>query len=344
MAPRGLGIAFLSALCLCVGTLARAQEGAADFYRGKTISIVVGYAPGGGYDHSARFLARYFGKHIPGNPNVVVQNMPGAATLTAANHVNNNAPRDGTVLGMYADVMPLAPLLKVPGVRFDARRFGWVGSMASRGTSIVFVRSDAPAKTFQETLEKEVLIGAAGPDSTSTYALLLNELLGAKFRIVYGYKGGGAEINLALQRGEVHGRVSWDWQGLKHEKPEWISEKFVRVLLQLALKPDPELPGVPMAIDYAKNEDDRRVMELIFGIGQFLRCFSTPEGVPPDRLAALREGFARTMADPEFLKEAEKQMAAGIDYSTPRQIEDFLARVHQFPPSVIDRAAKFVGQ
>ena len=128
------------------------------------------------------------------------------------------------------------------------------------------------------------------------------------------------------------------------ERPEWIRDKFVRVLLQLALKPDPELPGVPMAIEHARDADDRRVMELIFGIGQFLRCFSTPEGVPDNRLAALREAFAKTMADPEFLKEAEKAMAAGIDYSTPRQIEDFLARVYQFPPAVIDRAAKFVGQ
>ena len=322
---------------------AAAQEDAAEFFRGKTVSIIVGYAPGGGYDQSARLLARHFGKHIPGRPNVVVQNMPGAATLIAANHVNNTAARDGTVLGMYADVMPLAPLFKTPGVRFDARRFGWVGSMASRGTSIVFLRSDAPAKAFPDTLTTETLIGAVGPDSTSTYALLLNELLGTKFRIIYGYTSGGAEVNLAIQRGEVHGRVSWDWQGLKHEHMDWVSSKFVRVLLQLSLKPDPELPGVPMAIDFAKNEADRQVMEMIFGIGQFLRCFSTPEGVPAPRLAALREGFAKTMADPEFLREANTAMAAGIDFSTHTQIEEFLARVYAFPPNVIERAAKFMG-
>lgn len=318
------------------------QDELAKFWRVQGLTIVVGYAPGGGYDQSARFLARHIGKYVPGNPSVIVRNMPGAGTVVAANYVNNTAARDGSIIGLYADMLTLAPLLKVPGVQFDPRQFGWLGSMASRGTPIVVVRTDSPATTFEEARKKEVLIGASGPDATSAYAFLANETLGTKFKVIAGYRGGTSEITLAIERGEVHGRASGDWFTLKHTQGDWLAKKFVTVMMQMALKPNPDLKGVPLAIDLAKTEEDRQVMELVFGSAHFFRAFSTPPGVPADKLAALRSAFEKTRDDPEFVKDWLVGFPGGVDYSSHQDIENFLNRVYAFSPSVIERAAKFV--
>ncbi len=323
-------------------TPASAQaDDSAEFYRANPLTIVVGYAPGGGYDQSARILAKHYGKHIPGTPNIIVRNMPGAGTVVAANHVNNASPRDGSVIGLYADILLLAPLLDMKGVQFDPRKLNWIGSLASRGTPVLVVRTDAPAKTLTEASQKELLIGASGPDATSSYALLLNEVLGLKLKVLSGYRGGTAEIDLAVERGEVHGRASKDWDTLKRQ--DWLPRKLAHVLLQVALKPAPDLPGVPVAIDLAKSAEDKQVMEMVLGTNEFFRAFSAPAGVPAHRLAALRAAFAKTMGDPDFAKEFTVGYIGGVTYTTPRQIEDFMARVYMFPPGVVDRAKKFVA-
>ncbi len=339
------GAKFAAAAFAALTAVAPARaEDAADFYRGKTISIVVGYAPGGGYDHAARVLAKHLGARVPGNPQIVVRNMPGAGSVLAANYLYSTAPRDGTAIGSANDANLIAPLVKLRGAQFDPRGFGWLGSMASRGTPIVYVRSDAPATTFEAARQTPVLLGATGPDTTSTYPAMINELLGAKFKIILGYKGGSAEINLAIARGEVHGRASWEWQSLKQYQPEWLATKFVTVILQMGLKPNPELAGVPSAYALARNDAQRQIMELVLGTGEFLRAFFTPPGVPPERLAALREAFAQTIADPQFIRDMNVVSPLEVDYIAPAAIDGFLARVYKFSPEVVEQAAKFAGQ
>ena len=330
-----------AAIMALVAGGARAQEPGAD-YKGAVVSIVVGYGPGGGYDQAARVLAKHYPRFLPGEPRVIVRNMPGAGTVTAANYVFNTAPRDGTVLGIYADISPLAPLLGVTGVQFDPRAFGWIGSMASRGTPVVIMRADAPAKNFEELRTHETLVGASGPDATSSYALLLNELLGTRMKIIQGYRGGTAEIKLAIQRGEVHGRASAEWERIK--SAEWVRRDAIRVLLQMSLKRHPELKDVPTALEHARNEDDRSVMELIFGSSQFFRAFSTPPGVPASRLETLRRSFAAAMKDEELVKDYLLVQPGGIDFSTHQEIESFLARAYALRPEIIQRASKFIGQ
>lgn len=330
-----------AAIMALVAGGARAQEPGAD-YKGAVVSIVVGYGPGGGYDQAARVLAKHYPRFLPGEPRVIVRNMPGAGTVTAANYVFNTAPRDGTVLGIYADISPLAPLLGVTGVQFDPRAFGWIGSMASRGTPVVIMRADAPAKNFEELRSHETIVGASGPDATSSYALLLNELLGTRMKIIQGYRGGTAEIELAIQRGEVHGRASAEWERIK--SAEWVRRDAIRVLLQMSLKRHPELKDVPTALEHARNEDDRSVMELIFGSSQFFRAFSTPPGVPASRLETLRRSFAAAMKDEELVKDYLLVQPGGIDFSTHQEIESFLARAYALRPEIIQRASKFIGQ
>lgn len=325
----------------CMTMPARAETGVADFYKSNPISIVVGYAPGGGYDATARLLARYMGRHIPGNPSIVIRNMPGAGTVVAANFVYNTAPRDGTVLGMYADILPVAPLLGVKGALFDPRQFTWLGSLASRGTPIVILHKDAPAKTFADLLTTEVLIGASGPDATSSYALLLNETLGTKMKVIQGYRGGTAEIELAIQRGEVHGRASAEWERVK--TADWAKNGGINVIVQMSLKRHPELMNVPLALDLAKTEGDRQVMELILGTNQFFRAFSGPPGVPADRLAALREAFLKLTADKDFVADFGTGQFGVLDFELPAEIDAFLARIYAFPPDVLKRASKFIA-
>jgi tripartite-type tricarboxylate transporter receptor subunit TctC len=334
-------VAGVLALALSISG-ARAAEPGTDVYKGAVVSIIVGYGPGGGYDQAARVLAKHFPRFLPGEPRVIVRNMPGAGTVAAANHVYNTAARDGSVLGIYADILPLAPLLGVQGVQFDAREFGWIGSMASRGTPVVIMRADAPARTFEELRVKETLVGASGPDATSSYAILLNELLGTRMKIIQGYRGGTAEIELAIQRGEVHGRASAEWERIK--SADWVRKDGIRVLLQMSLKRHPELQDVPTALEHARNDDDRSVMELIFGSSQFFRAFSTPPGAPPERLAILRRAFAEAVKDPELVKDYLLVQPGGVDYSSAEEIEAFLARAYKLHPDVIRRASKFIGQ
>jgi tripartite-type tricarboxylate transporter receptor subunit TctC len=320
---------------------AKAEADVAAFYKANPISIVVGYAPGGGYDSTARMLARYIGRHIPGNPNIIIRNMPGAGTIVAANFVYNTAPRDGSVLGMYADILPVLPLLGAKRIQFDPRQFSWLGSLASRGTPVVILRKDAPAKSLEDLRTTEVLIGASGPDATSSYALLLNETLGTKMKVIQGYRGGTAEIELAIERGEVHGRASAEWERVK--AAEWARAVGVNVILQMSLRAHPDLKHIPLALDLAKNEADRQVMELILGTNQFFRAFSGPPGIPPERISALRDAFAKVVEDENFKSDFGRGQLGVLEYAPPAEIEAFLARVYAFTPDVLKRASKFMA-
>lgn len=276
------------------------------FYRGKTVTVVVGYGAGGGYDLYARTLARHLGRHIPGNPVVVVVNMPGAGSLVAVNHLYNVAPRDGTTLGMVSANVLLAQLIGRPEARFDATRFNWVGSMNAE-TYICIARSDAPVQTFADLFTIPVRFGGSGAGSESgLHPPFLNGVLGTKIELVSGYPGSN-EIDLAIERGEVYGRCGHTWSSLKARRAGWVTgdKPFVRILVQMPRK-HPELSHVPAVGEYARDQRVRELVETFFGPAQMGRPFALPPAVPSERVAALREAFVRTLRDPAFLKEADQ--------------------------------------
>lgn len=336
-------------LCLLAATLSACQRDDAHekdvgaFYRGKTITIVVGFTPGGVYDVISRLLARHMSKNIPGEPTIVVQNMPGAGSLVAANYVFNVAPKDGTVLGSYADAVLLSPLWRLPGAHFDPRKVHWLGSLAARDSSVILVRSDAPATTMEDAKVKTDILGSAGANGwTSAYPLMLNELLGTKFKVVTGYPG-YTETMLAIERGEIHGRAGTGWDTIALEKPEWVSRGFVKPLLQLTLKPIPGLDHVPMAIDLAANETDRRLLSIVLGAQQFAHIYSLAEGVPAERVAALRSALAATARDPVFIAEAKDQLSDAIRFTPAETIEGYVRDSYALPEHIRKRAARYSG-
>jgi tripartite-type tricarboxylate transporter receptor subunit TctC len=316
-------------------------EGVAEFYKGKTVSMVIGYPPGGGFDATARLLIRHMPRHLPGHPAMIAKNMPGAGSLRAANYLFSVAPKDGTEFGIIGPSVPFGPLWSRDGVAFEATKFNWLGSL-DRWTSIAFVWHTAKAQTLDAAMRTEVVVGATGAgDMTVTFPRLANALLGTKFRVVPGYQG-TPDLSLAIERGEVEGRLGWCWDCLKLDKPNWVKEKKITVLLQFAFKKDPELPDVPVVMDLARNEADRQIMRLAFGNLEMARPFLAPPDVPADRIAALRSAFEATARDPAFLEEAHK-LNMPINVASSREIETLLRDVYATPQPILDRAAKIIN-
>ena len=316
-------------------------QGVAEFYKGKTVSVVIGYPPGGGFDATARLLIRHMPRHLPGNPVMIAKNMPGAGSLRAANYLFGVAPKDGTEFGIIGPSVPFGPLWSRDGVSFEATKFNWLGSL-DRWTSIAFVWHTAKAQTLDAAMRTEVVVGATGAgDMTVTFPRLTNALLGTKFRVVPGYQG-TPDLSLAIERGEVEGRLGWCWDCLKLDKPNWVKEKKITVLLQFAFKKDPELPDVPLVMDLARNEADRQIMRLAFGNLEIARPFLAPPDVPADRIAALRSALDATARDPAFLEEARK-LNMPISVASSREIETLLRDVYATPQPIVDRAAKIIN-
>ena len=316
-------------------------QGVAEFYKGKTVSVVIGYPPGGGFDATARLLIRHMPRHLPGNPVMIARNMPGAGSLRAANYLFGVAPKDGTEFGIIGPSVPFGPLWSRDGVSFEATKFNWLGSL-DRWTSIAFVWHTAKAQTLDAAMRTEVVVGATGAgDMTVTFPRLTNALLGTKFRVVPGYQG-TPDLSLAIERGEVEGRLGWCWDCLKLDKPNWVKEKKITVLLQFAFKKDPELPDVPLVMDLARNEADRQIMQLAFGNLEMARPFLAPPDVPADRIAALRSALEATARDPAFLEEARK-LNMPISVASSREIETLLRDVYATPQPIVDRAAKIIN-
>src|SRR5918995_3319089 len=276
-----------------------------NFYRGKTISVVVGYTAGGGYDLYARALARHMGRHIPGNPGFVVNNMPGAGSLTAANYLYNVAPKDGSVIGTIGRGLPMEPLIGKTQVQFDATKFTWIGS-GTNEISVCVVSSKAPVKTWEDVLTTPVTVGGEGSGSDpDTFAILMRNLLGAKLQLVTGYPG-GAEITLAIERGEVDGRCGWSLSAINATRPDWIKAKKLTFLLQMSLERNAELPDVPAVVEKATDQRQKDILKLVFARQIIGRPFLGPPGIPDDRKEALRKAFDATMKDSDFLADAEK--------------------------------------
>jgi tripartite-type tricarboxylate transporter receptor subunit TctC len=317
---------------------ANAQDNVANFYRGKEVDIIVGSSAGGGYDTYARLLARHLGAHIPGHPEVVVQNMPGAGSNKATGYIYSVAPKDGTAIGAVFPGALLDPLIGDVTVQHDPRRLDYLGS-ANADDYICFVRSDAPAKTFADTFSHEVILGASNSGGTTRdLPAMLNNLLGSKFRVVTGYAG-SKEITLAIERNEVNGACGIGWTGLPTMHPDWFAKKLVTVLVQISMKGHPDLNrlGVPLAVQFAKTDEERQVMELVESQGSFGRPYVLPPGAPAERVAALRRAFVAALDDPALKAEAQ-QMELDIDDMPGDELQALITKLYALPPNIVTRA------
>jgi tripartite-type tricarboxylate transporter receptor subunit TctC len=330
-------VVFLSAALLGT-TAALAQDSVEQFYKGKQLTIVVGSSSGGGYDTYARLIARHIGNRIPGNPAIVVQNMPGAGSNKAAAYMAQVAPKDGTTIAAIFPGAILQPLLGDAAVQHDPAKFGYVGS-ANSDTYICFARTDAPAKSFNDVFTQETILGASNEGGTTRdLPAMLNNLLGAKFRIVTGYAG-SKEITLAVERNEVQGACGIGWTGLPTLYPHWFERNIVKVMAQISMKGHAELnrAGVPLAATFAKTPEDRQVMELVMSQGVFGRPYVVPPGVPAERVAALRKAFTAALQDKALAAEVAR-MKLDVEPMAGDELESLVARLYALPPAVVQRA------
>ncbi len=316
-------------------------QSVADFYRGRTLTMLISYTVGGGYDLYARVLARHLGKHIPGNPTVVPENMPGAGGLRASNFLYSAAPRDGSVIGTFSRSIPTMPLVTPTAVSFDGRKFSWIGSM-SGDTSLCLTGRKSNVKTFQDMLTKPVVMGGqfAAADS-DIYAHLYRNIFGAKIKLVSGYPGTN-EIVLAMERGEVDGICGLSWGTIKVAHLDWRKTKAVNFLVQAALKKDPELGEVPLALDLIKDPVKKQILSIHFAPQAMGRPFAAPPGIPADRKAALIAAFDATLKDPALLADAASQKM-DISPMTGAEIDALLGQLYAISPNVIAQAAKAIA-
>jgi tripartite-type tricarboxylate transporter receptor subunit TctC len=327
----------LTTTCLAANATL-AQDAVEAFYRSKVVTIVVGSAVGGGFDTYARLVGRHLGRFIPGNPTVIVQNIPGAGSNKAAAYVALQAPKDGTVIGAVQAIAITQSLISDQPVPHDPSKFIMLAS-ANRSVYFCVVRSDAPVKSFQETFEKEAIIGTSGEGaSLRDYPIMLINVLGVKLRLIGGYSG-SREIMIAMERNEVQGMCGMDWSSFLTQQHDWISSGFARLLAQEDLNGHPEMNklGIPLTISFAKNEEDRQIMEMVYSQNLFGRPYLLPPGVSTDRVAALRRAFATMLQDKALLAEAEK---FGLDIGPigGEELQALVARLYALPPKIVERA------
>src|SRR5262245_48788393 len=342
MPCKSIAVAASLAVCLLLPAPLAAQS-PAEFYAGKQVVLIVGATPGGGYDTQGRFVARHLGRRLPGNPTIVVQNMPAAGSLAATNHIANTAPKDGTVIALVQRGMLLIRHWSPDQVRFEVGKLNWIGSI-NREVAVAAAWHTAPHKRGQDLFDKELITGATTGIDPETTPRLLNALIGTKFKIITGYPG-TTEIVLAMERGEVQGIGDWSWSSLKTARPTWIKERKITVLLQAALQRDPELPDVPFALDFVRNDADRKVMELYLTQKTAARPLIAPPGVPADRVAALREAFASLAQDAEFIADAQR---SGLDIApvSGAEVDKVVALIGAASPETVQRLGKeiFTGK
>jgi tripartite-type tricarboxylate transporter receptor subunit TctC len=329
---RGVLLALL--FVVAAGAPAGAREDVAAFYKGKTLRLMVGVAVGSGYDINARLLARHMGAHIPGQPTIIVQNQPGAGSLTMTNALYNNGPFDGTVIGASFNGMPTTPLLQPSGARFDPVKLNWLGS-TNRETQVMYVWHSAPVQALDAVKTTEIVMGAQAPGSTQfDYPVLANSLFGFKFKVVTGYES-TPKIHLAMESGEVHGTLA-NWSTLKAINTNWINENKIRMLTQWALRKHPELDGVSLFLDLAKTDAERAALRLMLARLEYGRPFFLPPNVPAERLDALRRAFDSTMKDRAYLAEADR-LKIEVDPLTGEQVADLVEQVSRTPAETVAR-------
>jgi tripartite-type tricarboxylate transporter receptor subunit TctC len=321
-------------LILAASVSAFAQDSVAEFYKGKTIRLVVGIAVGSGYDINARLLARHLGSHIPGNPTIVVQNQPGAGSMTMTQALFASGPFDGTVIGAAFGGMPTIPLLQRTGASVDPTKLLWIGN-TNRETHVAYVWHTAPVQSLEQAKTKELVMGAQAPGSSQyDFPLVANDLFGYRFKVVSGYQSSG-KILLAMESGEVQGMIS-AWTTLKAMKSDWLRDKQIKLIAQWSFEKHPELPDVPNMLDLAKNDADRAAMRLVMARLDIGRPFFVPPGVPAERVNALRRAFDATMKDPAYLAEADK-LKIEVNPLTGEQLAALVEQVSRTPADIVAR-------
>jgi tripartite-type tricarboxylate transporter receptor subunit TctC len=333
---RGATIGALVGFAAAVPTI---PASAADFFAGKSIDLLIGAPPAGGYDIYARALARSYGRNIPGKPNIVAKNMPGAASGRAAGYLANLAPKDGTVLAAIMPGAVMAPLLDdKPEILFDPVKVNYLGT-ANNGTRVCISRKGSVIQTFDDVLTKKAIFGGvSNNDSTRDYGYMHKHTSGAIYSVIAGYNGTN-DLGLALERAEIDGACGWDWASFKAQKGDWLRDNKVNVLLQVGLEPNEELTrmGVPSVWNYVKDEDSRKVVELVIGQQVFQRSYIAPPGTPPEQLRALRTAFDVTMHDPQFLADADT-MHIDISPLPGDKVQEIVQKLYSTPKDIIEKA------
>jgi tripartite-type tricarboxylate transporter receptor subunit TctC len=329
----------LAASVLAILPLSAAwAQSPAEFYKGKSIDIQIGYSVGGGYDVYARLIARYLGKHIPGNPTVVPRNMEGAASIRLANWIYNAAPKDGTAIGAVSRGAAFDPLLGSTSAQFDASKFNWIGS-ANDEVSLCVSLGTSGVNKFEDLLTTPLNIGSTGvEDDTYQFPAVMNGVLGTKFKMITGYPGGN-DVSLAMERNEVQGRCGWSWSSLKATRLDWVESKKINLLVQMSLAKHPDLPNVPLVTDLAKTDEQHAIFKLIFARQVMGRPYMLPPGVPQDRVEALRKAFMETMTDPDFIAEATKGKLEITPVSGDK-IQKLVEEIYKTPKELADKAGK----
>lgn len=320
------------------GTAAQSVEA---FYKDKLVDMIVGSDASTEYTRDARMVSMYLTKHIPGNPKIIVKNMPGASSIKAANYLYQIAAKDGSVLGVFNKAIPMAEATKLQGVAYKSAEFNWLGSM-SRTNSLVVTWKTSGVETLEDARKREITIGAQGLSGTmAAYPFLLNSSQGTRFKVVAGYQGSAA-VNLAMERGEVDGRGTYSWDFFKSDNQDWKTNKKMNFLVQIGLEKEPDLPDVPLLIDLAKDETQRAVYRLLSADSMIARPFLTTPGVPAERVAALRAAFDRTMVDPDFLRDAAKTHS-DVNPVSGARVEEIVKDIVGTPPAVVEQANQWMS-
>jgi tripartite-type tricarboxylate transporter receptor subunit TctC len=329
-------VAIAMLLALLVPAAVALAESTADFYKGRALDFYIGYSTGGAYDLYARVIGRHMGTHIPGNPTLVPKNLEGAGSLRLANFLYRVAPQDGSAFGTIGRGIAFDPLLIGQGDAFDAQKFSWIGS-ANNEVSVCVAMKDSGITRFEDLFTKELTVGGTGTSAdTDQFPRVLNSVLGTHFKIVEGYPGGN-DVVLAMERGEVKGRCGWSWSSVKSTHQSWIDDKKMTVLVQLSLNKHPELPDVPLVTDFAKTDEQRQILKMVFARQVMGRPYLAPPNLPADRLATLRQAFMDTMHDSDFVAEAKK-IDLEINPVSGADVESLVKEVYSTPPEIVAKA------
>ncbi len=334
MAFGAKGRVAIAAMSWLIGAACAQAQSVEAFYKGRTIEMLVGSEVGSGYDAYARLVANHYGKHISGRPNFIVKQMVGAGGIIATNHLAKIAPKDGSVIAQVQNTVPFQPLITPGGEQFDATKLSYIGS-ANSEVALAFTWHASATKSMADLRQRETIMAGVIGSISANYAYALGDLTGAKIKLITGYAGAGQSM-LALERGEIEGYPALFWSTFKSTKPEWLAQKKVHLLVQLALKKHPELPDVPLIFDFLDKADDRAAAELLLAPQLAGRPFIAPPGLPADRLKPLQKAFEDMMRDPDFLSEAAKRNME-VQYIGGEEIAEVVKRAYASSPQVIAR-------
>jgi tripartite-type tricarboxylate transporter receptor subunit TctC len=338
---RGMGALVVGCSIATAAASPAHAESVEQFYKGKTVNLAISFPPGGGYDLYARILGRHMGKHIPGNPTILPQNMPGTGGLRVAQYLYQAAPKDGSTFGTFTRMAGIAPLYD-PTQKYDSAKFTWLGAITD-AVSLCITWHTSPVKTWQDLLSKPVNYGGTGPSGeVDIFANVYKNVLGANIKLAAGYPG-TSDIMLAMERGELDGLCGIDWTTIKAQRQRWIQEKQINIIAQTAYRKDPDLPDVPLIMDLTKDPEKLQILKLYVSAHEFARPFAAPPGIPSDRAAALVAAFEATTKDPAFLAETAKHQMEVAPVSGTR-LSDMLAELFATPEPILAKARAAIGR